>query len=55
VRRVDQFVAGVDLRRDAIEERRTRVWRQSAARIECVGGRLERSIDMRTRRFLELR
>jgi arylsulfatase A-like enzyme len=26
-----------------------------AVRIECVGGRLERSIDMRTRRFLELR
>ena len=55
VRRVDQFVAGVDLRRDAIEERRTRVWRQSAVRIECVGGRLERSIDERARRFLELR
>jgi hypothetical protein len=26
-----------------------------AVRIECVGGRLERSSDMRTRRFLELR
>lgn len=26
-----------------------------AVRIECVGGRLERSIDMRTRRFLERR
>ena len=55
VRRLDQIVAGLDLRRDAIEERRSRVCRQLAVRIERCGGRLDRAIDVGAGRFLELR
>jgi hypothetical protein len=55
VRRLDQIVAGVDRRRDAVEKRRTRVRGQASVRLERMHRGIERAIDMPARRFVELR
>ncbi len=55
MRRGNQIVVGLELRRDVLQEDRTHLGRQATVWQERGGGLLDGTIDMGVRRFLELR